>query len=83
MDINNMKVNDIMSDIGVKVLIETLAKIPLNKPRIIDFGCGDGHLTSVVANFLKAKEVYGIDIQDQLLEKAKMRGIVTCKVDLS
>jgi methionine biosynthesis protein MetW len=83
MDINNIKVNDVPSEIGVKILIETLARIPLNKPRIIDLGCGDGHLTSIVANFLKAKEVCGIDIQDRLLEKAKMRGIVTYKVDLN
>jgi len=83
MDVNNMKINDVASDVGVKVLIETLGKIPLNKPRIVDLGCGDGYLTSIVANFLKASEVYGIDIQDQLLEKAKMRGIVTYKVDLN
>ena len=83
MEVNNMKINDVTSDVGVKVLIETLGKIPLNKPRIVDLGCGDGYLTSIVANFLKASEVYGIDIQDRLLEKAKMRGIITYKVDLN
>jgi len=66
MDVNNMKVNDVKSDIGVKIIIGTLGKISLNKPRIIDLGCGDGHLTSIVANFLNTDEIYGIDIQDQL-----------------
>ncbi|RLE90890.1 MAG: class I SAM-dependent methyltransferase [Thermoprotei archaeon] len=51
--------------------------------RMLDLGCGYGGLTKYVADFLGIYEIYGIDIDEQRLEKAKKRGIKVYKVDLN
>jgi SAM-dependent methyltransferase len=53
------------------------------KARVLDLGCGDGELTARVAAAVGTKEVYGVDVNEESLEKAKARGIITVKHDLN
>lgn len=52
--------------------------------KFLDVGCWDGELTQAVAKKtqLNTNNVYGIDVFDSILQKAKKRGIVTARVDL-
>jgi SAM-dependent methyltransferase len=50
---------------------------------LLDCGCGYGGLTSYVANYLGIREVYGIDIDEERLLKARQRGIIVYKIDLN
>jgi len=49
----------------------------------LDIGCNDGSITERMAQMVDAKEVYGVDIDDVALDKAKQRKIKTFKLDLS
>lgn len=51
--------------------------------RMLDIGCGDGSLTLEFANLIKAREVYGVEYQDEFREKAERVGIKTYKIDLN
>lgn len=44
--------------------------------RVLDIGCGDGLISTLIANVTKAK-VYGVDISRKALSKAKKKGIIT------
>lgn len=39
--------------------------------RVLDIGCGDGYLTKKIARETKVKEVIGVDINGDILNKAK------------
>lgn len=51
------------------------------KQRILDVGCDEGVFTLEIAKRCNAKEVYGLDIDEKVLEKAKKNGIKTYKGD--
>jgi ubiquinone/menaquinone biosynthesis C-methylase UbiE len=51
--------------------------------RFLDVGCGDGELTMNFEIKLGAKEVYGIDNDEQYLSKARSRGVNTKCVDIN
>jgi methionine biosynthesis protein MetW len=51
--------------------------------RIIDLGCGDGSTVREVANALGAVEVYGVDVNEEVLKKAEDRGVKVIKTDLN
>jgi ubiquinone/menaquinone biosynthesis C-methylase UbiE len=53
------------------------------KARVLDLGCGDGELTARVAAAVGTKEVVGVDVDKESLEKARARGIITVKHDLN
>ncbi len=59
-----------------------IKKYGIKARRYLDLGCGDGTLTIRVANIVGAEEVYGVDIDDELLGKAKALGIKILKFDL-
>ena len=63
------------------VVIQLLRDIKAKS--LLDLGCGSGNLTLRIAQVIEANEVYGIDIDDEALRKAKIKGIKTIKVDLS
>lgn len=68
----------------IKVILGLVREI--NKTNIetfIDLGCYDGKLTTLVAKEAKAKEVYGVDIDKEALEKASSKGINTYIGDLN
>jgi len=50
--------------------------------RMIDLGCGYGGLTGLVANYLKAKEVIGVDFENRRLHVAKKRLSSTLSLNL-
>jgi len=54
-----------------------------NLTSLLDCGCGYGGLTMYVANYLGVREVYGIDIHEKRLSKARQKGINVYKVDLN
>lgn len=50
---------------------------------MIDFGCGDGSITRKVAGILSAREVWGMDLNHMLLEKAAEKNIKVLYHDIS
>jgi len=50
---------------------------------MVDLGCGYGVLTCIVAEYLGAEEVWGVDIDDERLNAEKPCKIVTVKHDLT
>jgi len=50
---------------------------------MVDLGCGYGVLTCIVAEYLGAEEVWGIDIDDERLNSEKPCKIITLKHDLT
>jgi len=50
---------------------------------MIDLGCASGAVTKYVAKYLHVDEIYGIDIDEERLRKAQLRGINTYKFDFS
>jgi len=63
------------------VIIQLLRDIKAKS--LLDLGCSSGDLILRIAQVIEANEVYGIDIDDEALRKAKIKGIKTIKVDLS
>ena len=69
---NHEVILDIIRDINFK-----------NVENFIDLGCDDGTFTLKVAEEVKAKEIYGVDISKEALKKASSNGIKTFYGDLS
>lgn len=63
-------------------VLKLLKRHNIAAQRYLDLGCGDGSLTARVASFIRAKEVIGVDISEEALEKAKEKGIKVFKVNL-
>jgi len=51
--------------------------------KYLDLGCGDGSLTLEVADIFQCSEVWGVDIDENSLKCASMRGIKVLKVNLN
>lgn len=51
--------------------------------RLLDLGCGEGNLSIKVAEALHCKEIFGVDVNDRALQKARLKGIKTFVVDLN
>jgi len=51
--------------------------------KVIDLGCGDGEFTLRIKSKIGASEVYGVDIYEPSIEKARMKGIKVIKHDLN
>lgn len=49
--------------------------------RLLDIGCGDGLLGTLVQD--RFSEVYGVDIADMAVERAQLRGVKARKVNLN
>ena len=50
--------------------------------RMLDLGCGYGGLSLLVARYMNASEVYGVDIEEDRIQKSEARGIKAFKCDL-
>lgn len=62
---------------------QVLAVLPhRSKSAYLDCGCGDGEFTLQMANKIGTKNIYGIEIIDSEIKKAKKNGIKVNKVDL-
>jgi ubiquinone/menaquinone biosynthesis C-methylase UbiE len=51
--------------------------------RLVGLGIGDGSLTVEVSQYVNAREVFGIDLDQMSLTRAKSKGIITIKSDLN
>ncbi len=51
--------------------------------RLLDIGCNDGEFTSEFAKRISAEEIFGVDVYEPAIKKAKNRGINVFKVDLN
>ena len=67
----------------VKEAIEVLKKFNIKANTYVDLGCGDGSIAVEIAKTINARMTYCIDIDDKALEKAKERGLIIHKADLS
>lgn len=56
---------------------------PQYNSKIVELGCGEGSILLTIARALGAKEVYGVDINEEALKKAQAKGIKVAKVDLN
>lgn len=74
-----------MSERPPRVLgaLQLLSQLEGKAKRVIDLGCGDGHVTCRLKEMLRADEVYGLDIDREKLFAAKERGIKTHRLDLN
>lgn len=50
-------------------LLSLLQKV--DSPRVVDLGCGTGELTAELHKTMNAKQTFGIDSSDKMLEKAR------------
>lgn len=51
--------------------------------RMIDLGCAYGYVSRYVADYMQVPEVYGVDINDERISRARLRDIKVVKTDLS
>nr|WP_261343756.1 class I SAM-dependent methyltransferase [Bythopirellula goksoeyrii] len=50
-----------------------ISEVPPEATRVLDLGCGDGHLLSIVLAHCPKAEGVGLDFSPTMLEKAKKR----------
>lgn len=50
--------------------------------RLLDIGCGDGNFSILLKRLCSLKEVYGIDISESGVKKAKKNGVKAFRVDV-
>jgi SAM-dependent methyltransferase len=50
--------------------------------RFLDVGCGDGQLTSRVGAAVSADEMHGVDLNPEMIQLAREKGILAVRVDL-
>lgn len=77
----NFTLHDVKKELSR--LSRIIKKEKVKSSEIIDFGCGDGSNTIKIASLLHAKEILGIDTNQQLLEEATKRKIKIMKHDLT
>lgn len=53
----------------VAEVLKLLRKLNIRADIYLDLGCNDGQISRIIAEIVKAKEVYGIDINRNALEK--------------
>lgn len=63
---------------------ELLARVPLAGPRrVVDVGCGPGHLTRVLSERWPDAAVEGLDSSPQMVEEARRRGVNARQADVT
>jgi methionine biosynthesis protein MetW len=64
-----------------EAFLQLLDKNPSS--RVIDLGCGDGNFTLKAKEKIGCNEIYGIEVYEPSIEKAKDKGIRVIKDDLN
>ncbi len=64
---------DLSQNIRVRIMLELIERLKLNGKNILDIGCFDGTLLSLIAN--KSNKLYGIDANDFAVKQARKKGI--------
>jgi methionine biosynthesis protein MetW len=68
----------------VRVACELIKNIMRDPPhRLLDLGCNNGTFTIIVAKSVGASEIYGIDIDKEVVNEARKRGVVAYTLDLN
>jgi len=67
----------------VNEALKVLSEMKIKAHRYLDIGCNDGEIRRVVAKIVGAKEVYGIDLDKDILESARSKGITVSNLDVS
>ena len=49
---------------------------------LLDLGCGDGSLTMLVDERIRASKVYEIDLDEENVRRTRERGIIVYRSDL-
>ena len=50
--------------------------------RFLDIGCGDGSFTVILKEAFNAKEVYGVELVKEAVDKAQKRGVICICLDI-
>jgi SAM-dependent methyltransferase len=64
-----------------KAVLSLLERNP--SARLLDLGCADGEFTIELAAKIGAKSLYGIDVSDQSIARARTKGVDGIKADLN
>jgi methionine biosynthesis protein MetW len=68
----------------VQLVDKHLIKNHVSIERILDMGCGRGELAKILSSQLEAKEVVGVDIDEEALKMVtKLRNIMVIRADLN
>lgn len=71
-DLSRGDFNTYMTDREKEILTRVVSRLfPGGVPRYLDFACGTGRITSMVAPL--AKEVFGVDVSANMIEQARLK----------
>lgn len=70
---------------AVKLNHKNILSLLDNEPDsvLLDLGCDDGELTKKLAEKINTKKIYGVEIVDERMEKARNNGLITKKFNLN
>ena len=54
----------------------------LNCPHLLDVGCGDGRLAKELGRVCGAEEIFGVDVSEEGIRRARQRGLTAERIDL-
>lgn len=63
--------------------LEFIKELNIKVNAYLDLGCGNGFLTINIAKVVRAKEVFGVDIDEGALRQASLRGVKVFICDLN
>lgn len=63
----------LLNEITGKHFVEALGNLPNHRVRILNIGCGSGHLEQMISPLFVDSEFIGIDISAQRIQEAKQR----------
>lgn len=66
-----------------KTVLKILNRYRLQGEKYLDIGCGDGTFTNEISELIRSKEVYGVDISQQAISLAQLKGVMAIKCDIN
>jgi len=63
--------------------LKVLSEMKIRAHRYLDIGYNNGEITRAVAEIVSAKEVYGIDLDKDILKSTRSKGITIFNLDAS
>jgi|GEM_PF-3346508 SAM-dependent methyltransferase len=65
-----------------RAVVDYVKQLLSRGPKYLDLGCGNGDVTTKIAEAIGAQEVYGVDVDEGSLAKAREKGLAVFKRDL-